>query len=123
MNEATTTFSYNGHEYHFNVLETEQAIKMEEATKRLQKAESMRKKEGSLSELISEQCNIIKSYFDGIFGEGAGIAICTERSDLRLCMDAMNAFFAFSDEQKSEMQSFGSTFSKYSNREQRRHNG
>lgn len=119
----TKTFRYNGQEYAFDIADAEDADKFEKAVENLQSADVKREHDGRLSETIISQCNILRVFFDDVFGENAGEKICGEKNNLSVCMDAYKSFLEYVKEQKRGITNVTNTFGQYSNRAQRRHQG
>lgn len=118
--KINTKFEYNGASYEYDVRDADDAERLDAALKQLDADEKALKKDGALHEHIKGQCNMIKHFFDCCLGEGAGNAICTEKSNIRTCYDAYEAFLLMVREQKEDILSAKNTFAKYSNRQQRR---
>lgn len=116
-----TKFSYNGCEYEYDVRDAETAEKFEAAVQRVQVADKNMPKDGKASSQIRYQCGIIKNFFDDCLEPGAGTAICGERDNFGICMEAYTAFLNMIKLQKSEIVRMSSTFGQYSNRQQQRH--
>lgn len=116
-----TVFNYNGAEYVFDVSDAEDSERMDVAVKNMANNEKTMDKVGTNAEIIRGQCKVIKSFFDDIFGEGAGVALCTEKSNLTVHYNAYDAFLDFVRVQKDALLSRGNSYKKYSNRQQRRH--
>lgn len=113
-------FTYNGVEFPFDAYDAEDSERMEIASEHMAASEKRLPKEGKNSEIVRAHCQLIKDYFDDIFGEGAGVAICTERSNLNVHYDAYDSFLAFVRAQKEAILERGNSYKKYSNRQQRR---
>ncbi len=116
-----TTFCFNNAEYPFDVRDAEDAEKMETATENMQKAEKELPKDGKTSVILKSHCELIKNYFDDIFGKDAGVKICGERNNLNAHYEAYDAFLNLVRVQKEALVARGNSYKKYSNREQRRH--
>lgn len=115
-----TVFKHNGNEYEFDVRDVEFAERMENAVENLRKAEQKLPKTGSSSEIIKAHCKMIKAFFDECLGEGAGTAICTDRSNLSLCYAAYDLFLKFARAQKDDIIASKNLFAATGNRQQRR---
>lgn len=118
---SLTKFCYNDIEYSFDVSDADDAEKMEASTRNMAENEKKLPKTGTSSEIIRSQCGLIRSFFDDIFGEGAGAALCSERFSLTTHYDAYDAFLDFVRSQKQTIIDRGNKYKQYSNREQRRH--
>ncbi len=119
--EIQTKFQWNGAEFEFDVRDADQSERLEKAVDDLNEAEKARPKDGKASEQIRYQCDMLKAFFDTCLGEGAGVAICTEKSRIDLCYDPYDAFLKMIRTQKTYISDKGNTFRQYSNRQQRRH--
>lgn len=119
--EIINTFSWNDHEFIFDVRDADDAARFETAIENMSKAEKELKKDGKTSDIIRAQCAMLKKFFDECLGDGAGNAICTEKSRLDLCYEPYVAFLNVIRAQKGYITDKGNAFRQYSNREQRRH--
>lgn len=115
-----TKFKYNGAEYDFDVRDADDAEKFEAAINAMKEAEKEAPKTGKTSEIIRAQCKMLKDFFDGCLGEGAGVAICTDKSNISAHYAAYEHFLNYIKAQKDDILSAKNTFAKYSNRQQRR---
>lgn len=115
-----TKFKYNGAEYEFDVRDADDAEKFEAAINAMKEAEKESPKTGKTSEIIRAQCKMLKDFFDGCLGEGAGVAICTDKSNISAHYAAYEHFLNYIKAQKDDILSAKNTFAKYSNRQQRR---
>jgi hypothetical protein len=115
-----TKFKYNGAEYEFDVRDADDAEKFEAAINAMKEAEKEVPKTGKTSEIIRAQCKMLKDFFDGCLGEGAGVAICTDKSNISAHYAAYEHFLNYIKAQKDDILSAKNTFAKYSNRQQRR---
>lgn len=118
--EVNTLFQYNGVEYEVDVRDADTSEKFEDAVEKMKEEEANLPKTGKSSELIRSHCKLIKDFFDRVLGEGAGNAVCTEKSNISLCYAAYEAFLEVVRSQKDDIVRARNTFGKYSNREQRR---
>lgn len=118
--EIKTKFEYNGAEYEFDVRDADCSELFENAVSAMEEDEKNIPKTGKVSDIIRAQCAMIKKFFDGVFGEGAGVAICTEKSNVSVCYDAYEKFLLMVREQKDDITNAKNVFAKYSNRQQRR---
>ena len=87
-------------------------------------AEELKKvpKVGKNSDIIRAQVQCYRTFFDTLFGAGAGEAIFEGKTSLEVCLRAASSLVAFED---NESQRIDSQYSKYyvknhGNREQRR---
>lgn len=118
--EIKTMFQYNGAEYAFDVRDADDAEKFEEAVNRMTEDEKAVPKTGKTSDIIRAQCKMLKDFFDRCLGDGAGVAICTEKSNIHNHYAAYEQFLLYVRAQKDDILSAKNTFAKYSNRQQRR---
>lgn len=116
-----TTFSYNGVSYEYDIRDADMAEKFEASIKKMEAAEKAIPKDGKMSELIRANCKLIKDFFDGVLGAGAGNAVCTDKANLSVCYDAYSAFLGIIKCQKSSIDAAKNAFVQNSNRQQRRH--
>lgn len=119
--EVLTTFKFRDAEVEFDVSDADAAERFENAVKILTDEEIGVPKTGKLSVIYRAQCKMIKNFFDNCIEKGAGNKICTEADNVRICYEAYDKFLRFVSDQKSGIMSYKDVFSKYSNREQRRH--
>lgn len=115
-----TKFKYNGAEYDFDVRDADDAEKFEAAIDAMKEAEKEVPKTGKTSEIIRAQCKMLKDFFDACLGAGAGVAICTDKSNISAHYAAYEQFLNYIKAQKDDILSAKNTFAKYSNRQQRR---
>jgi hypothetical protein len=115
-----TKFKYNGAEYDFDVRDADDAEKFEAAIDAMKEAEKEVPKTGKTSEIIRAQCKMLKDFFDACLGAGAGVAICTDKSNISAHYAAYENFLNYIKAQKDDILSAKNTFAKYSNRQQRR---
>lgn len=115
-----TKFKYNGAEYEFDVRDADDAEKFEAALNAMKEAEKEVPKTGKSSDIIRAQCKMLKDFFDDCLGAGAGVAICTDRSNISAHYAAYEHFLNYIKAQKDDILSAKNTFAKYSNRQQRR---
>ena len=118
--EVKTVFEYNGASYEIDIRDADQSEKFENALALMDKEEKEIPKTGKASEIIRAQCKMLKAFFDRVFGEGAGDAICTEKSNISVCYAAYDAFLKLLMQQKADILQSKNVFAKYSNRAQRR---
>lgn len=115
-----TVFRYNGMEYTFDARDADDAERFEKAIGAMAEEEKRMPRDGSASQLVKFQCQMLKTFFDGCLGEGAGIAICTEKNNLAVCYAAYRAFLDMIALQKDDIVRLNNTRRQYSNRQQRR---
>ncbi len=121
MSQINTTFAYNGVEYYFDIEDIECTKKYEEAFDQLSVAEKLLKKDGKKSEYIMGYCEMIRGFFNNLFGKDAAVAICGEKLNSRTDTEAYDAFLAFVAEQTDAgLQAKNEIALKYANRAQRR---
>lgn len=115
-----TIFRYNEKEYEFDIADADFSEKYEHAYEFMSETEKNIPKDGKLSDMYRSQCAMIKRFLDDCLEEGAGEALCGERNNITLCYNAYGAFLDFVSAQRESVLSIKNTFSKYSNRAQRR---
>jgi len=118
--EIPTKFEHNGASYYFDIRDADCAERFNDALRILGTEEKALPKDGAIHLHIKGQCDMVKNFFDNCLCAGAGDAICTEKSNIRLCYDAYEAFLVLVKEQKEDILEAKNTFAKYSNRQQRR---
>lgn len=118
--DVITVFEHNGVKYEFDIRDADTSELFEDALDKLQAAEKELPKEGRLSTIYRAQCNMLKDFFDTLFGEGAGVALCTEKSNISLCYNAYYALLDVVRTQKDDILETKNTFSRYSNRQQQK---
>lgn len=118
--EVKTRLEYNGVSYEFDVRDADQSEVFEDAIAKMEEEEKTLPKDGKASAIIRAQCAMLKKFFDRVFGEGAGNALCTEKSNISVCYDAYEQFLLMVREQKDDIIGAKNVFAKYSNRQQRR---
>lgn len=114
-------FEYNGVAYTFDLRDADDAERYEDAVNKMGEEEHRLPKVGRVSEIYKGQCELIKKFFDRVLGDGAGDALCTAKNNVGICYNAYEAFLSFVSAQKDSVISTRNTFSRYSNRDQRRH--
>ena len=117
---SQTIFERNGTSYTFDFNDPEHTEKLEEATDYM--VEEARKLDPTdkTSVAIRQQCGLVKRYFDHIFGEGAGVALCGEKDIYNVCVRTYAEFLDFVSAQKDDLLNVSNTFRKYSNRTSRK---
>ena len=98
-----TVFKYNGHEKEFDIADVECNKKFEGAVKALQDECNNIPKTGLASDMMKSQIDIIKRFFDKLFGNGSGKELCGEKDNLNSCYDAYEALLSFIGEQKNRL--------------------
>lgn len=119
--EVITTFKFRSTEVEFDISDADAAERFEMAVRKMAEDEKSVPKTGKLSTIYRAQCKLIKDFFDNCIEPGAGKKICMEADNVRICYDAYNQFLKFISDQKAWIRSYKDVFSRYSNREQRRH--
>lgn len=119
--EVITKFTFRDVELEFDIADADNSDRFEQAVNRMAEDEKGLPKTGKLSTIYRAQCRLIKDFFDNCIEEGAGEKICTKADNVRICYDAYDEFLKFVSAQKTGIMSYKDVFSKYSNREQRRH--
>lgn len=123
MSQVETIFRYNGAEYEFDFRDAEYSERYEKAIETLEKREKAIPKDGKSSTILKQYCSMIKEFFDVCLGEGAGNAICTERSNMAVCNEAYMSFLDLARTQKNDIMRLKNDQLQRMNREQRRKNG
>lgn len=115
-------FKFGDFEADIDASDYEFMRKYEEMVEKVHDSEKKSKKDGMYSEAIEEQCSIIFSFFDGIFGAGTAELMFGDTKKVRLCNEAIGIFndAVFSDA-SALVDEINETVAKYSgNRAQRR---
>ena len=120
MSQINNTFEYNGVSYEFDIRDAENSEKFEEAVAQMRETDKNLPKTGKLSTIYRATCEMLRNFFDYIFGEGEGVKICGERFHVTAHYDAYKAFLDFVEPQRGNVMSYSGVFSQYSNRQQRR---
>ena len=94
----------NGKEYAFSIMKVADAEKFSAAMALLNKAKEIPKPTGveDFPGWLREQCGICISFFDTIFGEGAGAQIIPDTEDLSVCRKSIAEFLQLTNEQRKE---------------------
>ena len=116
--EIITVYERNGAKYDFDVRDADISEAFEKALEKMRETEKTLPKEGKGSVIIRAQCKMLKTFFDDLFGEGAGVAICTEKDNVSVCYSAYTDLLAVARTQKNDILDSKNTFSRYSNRKQ-----
>lgn len=75
--ENKNVWVWNGHEYPFDISESDSMAKMNEGLLALRVDNERLCAAGHIgSDALREQCMIIRKFFDSVFGEGMGEAVC-----------------------------------------------
>lgn len=98
--EISTVFRHNYEEYPFDVSDSDDMSRFENAIDVLRAREKETPKDGKSSDRIRYQADMIKEFFDNCLYPGAGNAICTEKSNIGLCYSAYIAFIEMINQQK-----------------------
>lgn len=108
-------------EVDFNFLDADDVERFEkEAEKVRQECEIKGKEEMSYSQVIREECKIINTFFDNVFGEGVSEKLFGNKNNLE---DHIRAFEDIVKQKIEQQKGLESTFERYQpNREQRRYN-
>ena len=118
--EIETIFRCNGVEYSFDARDADDAEKFEKALENMAETEKTLPKEGRLSTIYRAHCETIKQFFDDIFGEGAGIAICTEKSNVTVHYDAYDELLKLVRSQRNDVTRATNKYSAH--RRKKKHN-
>ena len=119
--DVLTVFSYNGHQFDFDVRDADDSEKYETALSNLNKGEESLPKTGKSSEIIRAQCEWIKQFFDDCLGKGAGEKLCTKKANIAVHDEAYDEFLEFVRAQRDDIDRVTDVFkSKVANRQQRR---
>ena len=94
----------NGKECAFSIMKVADAEKFSAAMALLNKAKEIPKPTGveDFPGWLREQCGICISFFDTIFGEGAGAQIIPDTEDLSVCRKSIAEFLQMTNEQRKE---------------------
>ena len=108
-------------EVDFDFLDADDVERFEKEAKRVKEACEMKNKEEmSYSEVIREECNIIDTFFDNVFGEGTSEKLFNGKKNLNEHIKAFEDIVNKKIEQQRDLQN---TLNRYQpNREQRRYN-
>ena len=108
-------------EVDFDFLDADDVERFEKEAKRVKEAcETKNKEEKSYSEVIREECNIIDTFFDNVFGEGISEKLFNGKKNLNEHIKAFEDIVNKKIEQQRDLQN---TLNRYQpNRKQRRYN-
>lgn len=92
------------------------------AKKELQKEMGKVPKTGKISDAVRAQCACYYSFFDALFGDGAGEAMFEGKNSMSLCIEASEALAAIEDKQLNDYTQKASKYQvqQHGNRQQRR---
>ncbi len=96
-------FTFNGVEKNFDIGSIADNKRFEQAIRNMQEEEPKLPKTGYASDIMQAQVNMIKKFFDTVFGEGAGNELCGEEDNLNNCYEAYENFIIFVGNQKNTM--------------------
>lgn len=107
-------------EVDFDFLDADDIERLEKETERVKKECDLKEKqEMPMSQIIKEECKIINTFFDNVFGKGTSDKIFGNKMNLAEHIKAFEDIMKEKIEQVKELQS---SFERYKpNREQRRH--
>ncbi len=104
-----TNFEYNGTSFYFDAEDVECMERYAKAAEKFEAASHEMDAEDNGGTALDAKvakmkkyCQYIRSLFDDIFGDGAGIAICDERMNTRTHTEAYAAFIDFAYAQAEE---------------------
>lgn len=108
-------------EVNFDFLDADDVERFEKEAEKVKKeCELKGKQELSYSETIREECNIIDTFFDNVFGKGTSEKIFNNKKNLN---EHIRAFEDIINEKIIQQKGLQSTLDRYQpNREQRRYN-
>ena len=114
-------------EVEFSFTNAQDIERFEKGAKKVaQMASSYQKRELSLSETITKECEVIEDFFDEVFGSGISKKIFGEKKDLKehmeLFSDVVNAKVAQTKDIQNLYDGLKDNFKYMPNRETRRHN-
>lgn len=109
--KVNTNFEFNGATYYFDAEDVDCMERYAEAAEKMaEKSEQISTMQGgSLREKLQIQriyCESVRGFFDDIFGEGAGIALCGERMNSRTDSEVYAAFVDFARAQAAAGSAF-----------------
>lgn len=94
----------NGIELEFDFFDAEDVRKFETALAETQEAIAAAEKQDSLADVYEIVCRVVKEFYDTIFGEGTGEAVCGERDNFMTCIDAFEAAINTADEGRKALE-------------------
>lgn len=108
-------------EVDFNFLDADDVEKFEKEAKRVkEECNSNQNREMSYSEAIREECKVINTFFDNVFGEGISQKLFNGKNNLE---DHIRAFEGIVSEKMKQQEGLNNALTRYQpNREQRRYN-
>lgn len=101
--EELITFNYNGHSFTYDIADADEAEKYEKAINKMGETEKSLPKDGSVALIYRAQCKYLKTFFDDIFGEGAGNKVCGVKDNVTYCYNAYIAFLKFVSAQRDDI--------------------
>ena len=110
-----------GIEVNFNFLDADDVEKFErEAEKVKKECEIKGKQQMTYSQIIREECRVIDTFFNNVFGQGIADKIFKGKNNLE---EHIKAFEDIVNEKVEQQRRLQNTYNRYQpNREQRRHN-
>lgn len=93
----------NGVELNFDILDVEDLQRYEQAVENRVKVQ-VNEEELDTIEVIKQRCEEINHFFDDIFGEGTAQKLFKGKKNLRICLDALDAFETQLSEQGQAVQ-------------------
>lgn len=108
-------------EVNFNFLDADDVERFEKEAKRVkEECNSNQNREMSYSEAIREECKVINTFFDNVFGEGISQKLFNGKNNLE---DHIRAFEDIVSEKMKQQEGLNNALTRYQpNREQRRYN-
>ena len=94
-------------ELEFDLMDADMAEKFEKGIKDLQAKEDIEKakaKNYGMAESIRKQCNLVFNFFDALFGEGTAKKLFGDKTNYRICMEAIAQMMECAAEQTTELQ-------------------
>lgn len=126
MEQVNTNFEYNGTSYYFDAEDVECMERYADAADKMAaKADQIAAMTGgTIRERLGVQriyCESVRAFFDDIFGEGAGKALCGEKMNSRTDSEVYAAFVDFARKQTEVGASIRTSIAEtYLNRSERR---
>lgn len=118
---VNTEFEYNGKKYWFDVEDVECMSRYKKSAEKLSELLIKQPEDGDVIEYMTRSCGSFRDFFDEILGDGAGIALCGERLNVRCHTEAYAAFLEFVEKQAEAGRQFKYAIADtYMNRAQRR---
>ena len=88
-------WTHNGHEFDFDPMDYEDAVRYEAAVKRFQESSDALDEHAPLGESILKGCEIYKAFFDSMFGEGTYKSLFGEKKNIRACDEAFISLVSY----------------------------